>query len=476
MAPLSPKRVVIASTANDNAAPMSVASTRPQAVAPARWVMLGCLLAVTAFTSRSEHWQPGSLVVVLTAATVIGDLAAVKVRGVRISEGGTIQVSMMALLGPGPAVVAGVVANVVDARVNRITAPGAMGNVTLYALFGLVGGLLFELLRDLTGLDRDDALYAAFVLPVYVLMARASLLIVVTRPTGGPRRSMRSVLRQTGVPVIALDLVNGLLAAVVVLAWAEGGLTAVAFAAVVLAIGIPVTWTVAHTLRSDDEVVAMRQVSDERAAQVARLASDRERLLSEVLHAEERERARLAESLHDGPMQRLVALRQDVAEADAPTAQLDAAIAETRAIISAFHPVTARELGFAGSLHAAVAPFPAAKDIALTVHATADDGALAGSLLLPLARELVVNAVKHADPSRIDVQVEQVDGRLVLEVNDDGVGIDGTRAFSAVRAGHVGLATVRRRVEDAGGAIEIATRPDGGTRSRVVLPSHGAAG
>ena len=44
--------------------------------------------------------------------------------------------------------------------------------------------------------------------------------------------------------------------------------------------------------------------SDARAVEVARLASDHERLLAEVLSTEERERARLAESLHDGPMQR----------------------------------------------------------------------------------------------------------------------------------------------------------------------------
>ena len=51
----------------------------------------------------------------------------------------------------------------------------------------------------------------------------------------------------------------------------------------------------------------------------------------------------------------------------------------------------------------------------------------------------------------------------MLEINDDGIGIDTEQAGRAVQAGHVGLATVRRRVEDAGGTFEIATRPDGGT-------------
>ena len=133
----------------------------------------------------------------------------------------------------------------------------------------------------------------------------------------------------------------------------------------VLAVTIPWAHTVADALKSGDDLVELRQVSDERAAEVARLASDRERLLSEMLKTEERERARLAERLHDGPMQRFIAIRQDTAEPDATTvaeltSRLDKAIAETRSLISAFHPATVRESGFEASLHAAIEPFPAA--------------------------------------------------------------------------------------------------------------------
>jgi two-component system, NarL family, sensor kinase len=218
----------------------------------------------------------------------------------------------------------------------------------------------------------------------------------------------------------------------------------------------------------------LRQESDERAAEVARLASDRERLLSEMLQTEERERARLAESLHDGPMQRFVAIRQDAADADPATAaeltkRLDKAIAETRSLISAFHPATVRELGFERSLRAAIEPFPAATHVELSVRTDIDDQALAESLVLPVAQELVVNAVKHADPTAIDVVVHAEGDTLVLEVNDDGVGIDSTVAGRGVRAGHLGLAMVRQRVETAGGQFDLDTRLDGGTRSRVVL-------
>jgi two-component system NarL family sensor kinase len=205
-------------------------------------------------------------------------------------------------------------------------------------------------------------------------------------------------------------------------------------------------------------------------ATALRAIDDRDRLLSEVLSAESRERARLAESLHDGPMQRLIAMRQDVAEGRARQADLDRAIAETRSIISAYHPATVRELGFESALRAAVAPFPAGSGVRLSVVSEVDDVVLADGLLLPVAQELVVNAVKHAGPRAIDVAVTRLNGSVVLTVEDDGVGIDTAAVGRAVAAGHVGLAMVRRRVEDARGQREIAALPDGGTRSRVILP------
>jgi two-component system, NarL family, sensor kinase len=176
-------------------------------------------------------------------------------------------------------------------------------------------------------------------------------------------------------------------------------------------------------------------------------------------------------------MQRLVALRQDVAETGDParqaiTQRVDAAIAETRAIISSFHPATVRELGFEASLRAAVAPFPAGQSVALTIHSRIDDRTVAGTLLVPIAQELVVNAVKHAGPTSIRVLLETDADQIVLEVDDDGVGIDDAASRRAVQAGHLGLAMVRRRVEDVGGTLDIATRSDGGTYSRVVLPSQ----
>jgi two-component system NarL family sensor kinase len=431
-------------------------------------VLSACLLALAAVTSAAENWQPISLAVALGTLMVVAETISTWTRKLRFSSGLMVQVPIMALLGPAPAAVFGMLAMAIDGRVNRGPLKGTFLNIVIFGLLGLVGGLVLQGLGRASGLERGDSTYALLVLPVYLVLMSANLALVAATAPGLTPEARRRVFTEVGVPTIPLELLSGIMAAVAVLTWAHAGLAAVVALLVVVVITIPLA-------RSLGSGLALREVSDQRAAEVIRLSSDRERLLSEVLDAEQRERARLAESLHDGPVQRLAVMRQDLAEGADPdqlARQVDAALAETRAIISAFHPVMVRELGFEASLRASIAPFPAGQSVDLTVTTEVDNASLAGTVLLPVAQELLVNAAKHANPSTIDVAVRADDGDIVLEVSDDGVGIDTSDAGRAVQAGHLGLAMVRRRVEDAGGHFEIETRADGGTRSRIVLPQR----
>jgi signal transduction histidine kinase len=312
-----------------------------------RLLTLGCVIAVAALTSESDDWQPITLVVSLAAVMAVADAPVVFARGLRMSGGLMVQVTAMALLGPAPAVAISLVATAVESLVNRVPRTLASANAVIFAVLGLVGGVLFDVLGPRFGLDRDDGTYGLLVLPVYALLIALNLLLIagLHPELAGPER--RRVFRDTGLPGLPLELVSGLVATAAVLAWAQVEGLAIAGLLVAQVLTIPLARTLEEALRSD-----------ERASEVARLSSDRERLFSEMLLAESRERARLAELLHDGPMQRLTAMRQDAAERRADTTALDATIAETRAIISAFHPSTVRELGFESALRAAIAPFP----------------------------------------------------------------------------------------------------------------------
>jgi signal transduction histidine kinase len=64
--------------------------------------------------------------------------------------------------------------------------------------------------------------------------------------------------------------------------------------------------------------------------------------------------------------------------------------------------------------------------------------------------------------------------RAAIEINDDAVGIDTSDVGRTEQAARVGLAMVLRRVEDGGSRLEIETRADGATHSRIVLPMREA--
>ena len=89
---------------------------------------------------------------------------------------------------------------------------------------------------------------------------------------------------------------------------------------------------------------------------------------------------------------------------------------------------------------------------------------------LRIAREAVLNALKHAHARRIDVRLEYAPQLLVVEVADDGRGIPPGAVEAAASDGHLGIAGMRDRAGRAGGTIEIATQPGTGTTVRVTLP------
>jgi hypothetical protein len=126
-----------------------------------RVVALASIFAATAVVSNAEDWEPVSLVVALTAALVAADAASVTTRRIRMSAGLLVQTTIMALLGPGPAVAAAAVSTLVESRINRVSTVATLNNLVMFSLLGLLGGLMFDLLRDVTSLGREDTAYAA---------------------------------------------------------------------------------------------------------------------------------------------------------------------------------------------------------------------------------------------------------------------------------------------------------------------------
>jgi signal transduction histidine kinase/ligand-binding sensor domain-containing protein len=94
--------------------------------------------------------------------------------------------------------------------------------------------------------------------------------------------------------------------------------------------------------------------------------------------------------------------------------------------------------------------------------------------ILMVAREAVYNAVKHAQPKEVRIQVQFADDRIRVQVADDGCGFDPQREFSTVGE-HFGLVGMRERTERLGGRFEIRSSPGSGTQLLVEVPVRSAA-
>ena len=86
--------------------------------------------------------------------------------------------------------------------------------------------------------------------------------------------------------------------------------------------------------------------------------------------------------------------------------------------------------------------------------------------VLPIVRESLSNALRHADASHISVMVNRRSDELIVRTIDDGKGFD----TEAVTTG-LGLANLRTRATGLGGFIEITTADGHGTTVEVTLPS-----
>jgi signal transduction histidine kinase len=86
--------------------------------------------------------------------------------------------------------------------------------------------------------------------------------------------------------------------------------------------------------------------------------------------------------------------------------------------------------------------------------------------VLPIVRESLSNALRHADASHISVLVNRRSDRVIVRTIDNGRGFDSDAATNGM-----GLANLRTRAGSLGGVIEITTAPGEGTTVEVTLPS-----
>jgi signal transduction histidine kinase len=234
---------------------------------------------------------------------------------------------------------------------------------------------------------------------------------------------------------------------------------------------------------ADDEQLLRTFAASAASAVAANRSVEAERLQSAIAAADA-ERSRWARELHDETLQALgrlrVLLASTVGRGDAESRDqamrqaiedIELEIGNLRGIISDLRPSLLDDLGLLPAIEALLdrrrdAGLEVSSEISLT---DASDGTAALSPELEttayrLVQESLTNVVKHANATSVHVRVAAEEGRLVVEVRDDGRGFD-----PEARTAGFGLAGMRERVYLAGGELEV--RPDEtGTVVRSTLP------
>lgn len=181
------------------------------------------------------------------------------------------------------------------------------------------------------------------------------------------------------------------------------------------------------------------------------LAEVRERA---ALQAAEGERARLSRELHDDPLQALAGVihrLEGAPDTEAEQAALRSIAAHLRDVATELHPPVLDDLGLVPAIEALR---PNDSDIQIDIMVT--DSGYGRSKRPPpdveiatyrIVQEALANAIAHSGASRIRVGGEVGPDRVALEISDDGRGLSGREIEAAMRAGHIGVASMRRRAD-----------------------------
>jgi two-component system NarL family sensor kinase len=216
-----------------------------------------------------------------------------------------------------------------------------------------------------------------------------------------------------------------------------------------------------------------------RAERIRELLESRRKLVTQSLRAEAQARRQLSYALHDGLAQDLLCVQQDLKAASRGRPEylgraqlaLGDAVAQLRGQIFLLHPHQLEREGLAAALETVVSrqALPGGARPVIEV-APGVDGRDA-ELLFSVARELLINAVRHADARNVTLTVDREGDDIVVCCRDDGCGFSPQRRRDALEYGHLGLAACTERVEAVDGTFEIISSPGRGTTIRARVPA-----
>lgn len=238
--------------------------------------------------------------------------------------------------------------------------------------------------------------------------------------------------------------------------------------AVLQLVQIPLAWSLARRLRRGQQA--------------------REQLLAHAVDSSNAERRRIAADLHDGVVQdmsgvsyALAAIARgdgladdDRAVVEDAAARLRETVRQLRSLLVEIYPPNLQDEG----LESAIGDLLARLDNrGITTRLTnaippgTDVPTDVAALVYRVTQEVLRNVVTHAHAHRVSVDLAHEAGRIVLVIDDDGVGFDPLAAGTVTTDGHVGLRVMSDLVHELGGTLQLESAPAAGTAVRLEVPT-----
>ncbi|WP_161602116.1 PAS domain-containing sensor histidine kinase [Tautonia marina] len=237
--------------------------------------------------------------------------------------------------------------------------------------------------------------------------------------------------------------------------------------------------------RETGALVFIRDISDRKQAeyQLTESSNRLRELTRRLLSLQEAERRNLARELHDQIGQGLTAIKMNLQTAQMrpevltprlndAKALLDQTLDQVRSLSLDLRPSLLDDLGLVPALNWYLERFSERTGIQAQLHSESQGLAvspLVATTCFRTAQEALTNVARHARASRVTVRLNCQTDQFDLFIRDDGVGFDPDQATG------LGLIGMRERVEDAGGVLQIQSKPHAGTEIRLSFPPANAS-
>jgi PAS domain S-box-containing protein len=258
------------------------------------------------------------------------------------------------------------------------------------------------------------------------------------------------------------------------------------------------SWNLSRVLGTHGDLIGLMAIgtafaSDTQMEEELRLAHDQ--ILSEARRAEkvaDEERGRIARELHDEFGQALTSLKFDMAwfsrklslspaptssrelldKVQAMSGSIDALLKSLRTTVADLRPAMLDDLGLVPALESLATTFQLRTGSRCLVDVAQELSSMelpseTSAALFRIAQELLTNVMRHAAASLVQIRLYQGDGRVTLEVTDNGKGITYKKMS---KPDSFGLRGMQERVSRLGGHFSIGTALGVGTTARASVP------